>query len=248
MPPVHRSSTRWAPRQAWWSRASRRSSCCRGRRASCSRCGTPRCKLRACRRRSRAARSTGRRWCGCSGCPSRAWPKRCASRRRTSTVRAARDHHLPASRRARDRHALRARAEPVYAELMECLREHHARQIFRRTARGSTIRWRRCSTGRRVGDGGVMHGGAGGRAAHGQPGSSAYVAGGVVAYANEAKWACSMWIRTDRSARGGVRTGGGGDGRGRLRRFEEDTAVAIDRNRRSGRRHQGEAGGKCAAP
>ena len=85
-PPVPTSSIRSVPRPASSFPASRRSSCCPGRRVSYSRCGSPRWKRPPCRRRSPAGRTTGRRRCGCSGCPSRALPSRCAKPKAVSRV------------------------------------------------------------------------------------------------------------------------------------------------------------------
>ena len=63
----------------WSLPASRQSSCCRGRRASFSRCGGQPCRPRPCGRRSPVGRDTGRTPCGCSDWPSPAWPRRCAT-------------------------------------------------------------------------------------------------------------------------------------------------------------------------
>ncbi len=68
--------------------AGRRSSCCRGRRASSSRCGGRRRRPTRLRRPLRAPRPTSRRCCGSSGCRSQRSPARCArraSRESTST-------------------------------------------------------------------------------------------------------------------------------------------------------------------
>ncbi len=56
----------------------RRWSCCRGRRASCSRCGRTRSTRTRYRRRSLGRRSIASARCACSGSPSRRSPRRCA--------------------------------------------------------------------------------------------------------------------------------------------------------------------------
>ena len=67
----------------------RRSSCCPGRRASCSRCGQQAVADRgAARGAARARRPTASGCCGCSGSPSRRSPRRCAwpSARASSSI------------------------------------------------------------------------------------------------------------------------------------------------------------------
>ena len=70
--------------------AARRSSCCPGRRASCSRCGRPRSRpTRFAPAIAGARRATARRCCGCSGSRSRRSPRRCGvARRRGHRARA----------------------------------------------------------------------------------------------------------------------------------------------------------------
>ncbi len=85
----------------------RRWSCCRARRASCSRCGRRRWTSPRCRRRWRARSRTGARCCGCSGCPeSEIAATLRAAVDRGHRARPARGHDVPAARRGRGRHAL----------------------------------------------------------------------------------------------------------------------------------------------
>ena len=111
------------------------------------------------------------------------------------------------------------------------------------TARGSTIRWPSCS--RAAG----WRPRSRARAACSlarlteRPGSSAYVAGGVVSYSNEAK---SDLLGVDpaliETPRRGVARGGGGDGRRGARALRGRRGGVDHRRRRAGRRHRGEAG------
>ena len=144
-------------------------------------------------------------------------------------VRAARDHHLPAARRARDRHALRAGCRTCVRGVDgdACANAMRARS-FRRTAPGSTIRWLRCWRA------------AASRRRSPAPQDSSrhdsptyrvpptYVAGGVVAYANEAK---SGMLDVDAAlieANGAVSEPvAEAMAEGALRRFGADTAVAT---------------------
>ena len=182
-----------------------------------------------CRRRSQAARSTGRRWCGCSGCPSRGSPRRCVMPRRavdgfaeleiTTCLRRARWRWSPATS---------PRPAPVYRGDARALRERHARQIFSEDGLESTIRWPQLLAGRRVATAESCTAGLVAARLTERPGSSDYVAGGVVAYSNEAK---SGLLGVDPAlieAHGAVSEPvAEAMADGALRRFEADTAVAI---------------------
>ena len=110
-PPARRCSSRSGPRPGWWcpgataTRRRRRSSCCRVRRASCSRRG------RALQTEALRARSPGDLLRAADAAPvrhPRVGDRRDPARRRTrgGGARAARGHDVPETRRDRDRHAL----------------------------------------------------------------------------------------------------------------------------------------------
>jgi nicotinamide-nucleotide amidase len=120
------------------------------------------------------------------------------------------------------------RAAPVYAELVELLRERHAREIF--SEDGSTIDDQvvQLLAGRRIATAESCTAGLLAARLTERPGSSAYVAGGVVAYANEAKVEL-LGVDPDLIERHGAVSEPVADAmaEGALRRFEADTAVAI---------------------
>ncbi len=177
--------------------------------------------------------------------PARVRARGHAARRRGGdrAVRRARDHDLPAARRDRDGHPLRAGGRAGSTRSCSgCCASATGATSSPRTARGSTIRWRSCSR-------------AGGsrrrsrarpacwrRGSPSGPASSAYVAGGVVAYANEAKVEL-LGVDAGLIERHGAVSEPVADAmaEGALARFEADTAVAITGRRRPGRRHRGEA-------
>ena len=76
---------------------------------------------------------------------------------------------------------------PVYAKLMDVLREHHARQIFSEDGARVDDQVAVLLAGRRIATAESCTAGLVAARLTDLPGSSAYVAGGVVAYANEAK-------------------------------------------------------------
>ena len=78
-------------------------------------------------------------------------------------------------------------AAPVYAELMRVLREHHARQIFSEDGARVDDQVAGLLAGRRIATAESCTAGLVAARLTDLAGSSAYVAGGVVAYANEAK-------------------------------------------------------------
>ncbi|WP_123027275.1 competence/damage-inducible protein A [Mycolicibacterium stellerae] len=119
-------------------------------------------------------------------------------------------------------------AAPVYAELLRVLREHHARQIFSEDGSLVDDQVAALLTGRRIATAESCTAGLVAARLTDIPGSSGYVAGGVVAYANEAK---SGMLDVDAEL---IETHGAVSepvaeamARGALRRFDADTAVAT---------------------
>jgi nicotinamide-nucleotide amidase len=119
-------------------------------------------------------------------------------------------------------------AATVYTHLMELLREHHGREIF--SEDGSLIddQIAQLLIGRRIATAESCTGGLLSARMTDLPGSSAYVAGGVVAYANEAKSEL-LGVAPDLIAAHGAVSEPVADAMadGALRRFGADTAVAI---------------------
>jgi nicotinamide-nucleotide amidase len=119
-------------------------------------------------------------------------------------------------------------AAPVYAQLLSVLREHHARQIFSEDGALVDDQVAALLTGRRIATAESCTAGLVAARLTDIPGSSAYVAGGVVAYANEAK---SGMLDVDAEL---IETHGAVSepvaeamALGALRRFDADTAVAT---------------------
>ena len=119
-------------------------------------------------------------------------------------------------------------AAPVYAELMGVLRERHARQIFSEDGARVDDQVAQLLAGRRIATAESCTAGLVAARLTDIPGSSAYVAGGVVAYANEAK---SGMLDVDAAL---IETHGAVSepvaeamAAGALRRFGADTAVAT---------------------
>ena len=134
-------------------------------------------------------------------------------------------------------------AAGTYTKLMELLRERHGREIFSEDGSLVDDQVAQLLTGRRIATAESCTGGLLAARLTDRPGSSAYVAGGVVAYANEAK-AELLGVEpdADRGARGGVRARRRGDGRRRdepLRRRHRDR---DHRNRRARGWHGRQAG------
>jgi nicotinamide-nucleotide amidase len=119
-------------------------------------------------------------------------------------------------------------AAPVYADMMRLLREHHARQIF--SEDGATVDNQVAGllAGRRIATAESCTAGLVAARLTDIPGSSDYVAGGVVAYANEAK---SGMLDVDAAlieSHGAVSEPvAEAMARGALRRFGADTTVAT---------------------
>ena len=119
-------------------------------------------------------------------------------------------------------------AAPVYAELMRVLRERHARQIFSEDGARVDDQVSALLAGRRIATAESCTAGLVAARLTDLPGSSAYVAGGVVAYSNDAK---SDLLDVDPAL---IETHGAVSepvaeamAEGALRRFGADTAVAI---------------------
>lgn len=119
-------------------------------------------------------------------------------------------------------------AAPVYAELLGVLREHHARQIFSEDGALVDDQVAALLAGRRIATAESCTAGLVAARLTDIPGSSDYVAGGVVAYANEAK---SGVLDVDAEL---IETHGAVSepvaeamALGALRRFDADTAVAT---------------------
>jgi competence/damage-inducible protein CinA-like protein len=119
-------------------------------------------------------------------------------------------------------------ASPVYADLMSVLREHHARQIFSEDGAHVDDQVSALLAGRRIATAESCTAGLVAARLTDIPGSSAYVAGGVVAYANEAK---SDLLGVDPAlidSHGAVSESvAEAMAAGALRRFGADTAVST---------------------
>ena len=156
--------------------------------------------------------------------------RRHAARRRGGhrPLRRARDHDLPAARRDRDGHALRARAARVYEALLGLLHERHGREIFSEDGSRVDDQVAQLLAGRRIATAESCTAGLLAARLTERPGSSSYVAGGVVAYANDAK-AELLGVDAELIERHGAVSEPVADAmaEGALRRFEADTAVAI---------------------
>ncbi|HTI76829.1 MAG TPA: competence/damage-inducible protein A [Mycobacterium sp.] len=119
-------------------------------------------------------------------------------------------------------------AASVYTQLMEVLRDRHGREIFSEDGSRVDDQIAQLLTGRRVATAESCTGGLLSARLTDLPGSSAYVAGGVVAYANEAKTEL-LGVAADLiDAHGAVSEPvAEAMADGALRRFGADTAVAI---------------------
>ena len=119
-------------------------------------------------------------------------------------------------------------AQPVYAELMAVLRERHGRHIFSEDGARVDDQVATLLAGRRIATAESCTAGLVAARLTDLPGSSAYVAGGVVAYANEAK---TRMLDVDSAlieANGAVSEPvAEAMAEGALRRFGADTAVAT---------------------
>jgi nicotinamide-nucleotide amidase len=119
-------------------------------------------------------------------------------------------------------------ATSVYARLMELLRERHGREIFSEDTSRVDDQVARLLAGRRIATAESCTGGLLAARLTERPGSSGYVAGGVVAYANEAK---VQLLGVDPGlieAHGAVSEPvAQAMAEGALRRFEADTAIGI---------------------
>ena len=129
-------------------------------------------------------------------------------------------------------------AAPVYGQLLDVLGEHHARQIFSTDGALVDDQVAALLAGRRIATAESCTAGLVAARLTDIPGSSDYVAGGVVAYANEAKSEMlDVDAGTDRDARRGVRTGRGGDGTGCAEPLRRQHRGRDDRHRGTRWRH-----------
>jgi nicotinamide-nucleotide amidase len=119
-------------------------------------------------------------------------------------------------------------AAAVYAELVELLRERHARDIFSEDGSRVDDQVAQLLAGRRVATAESCTAGLLAARLTERPGSSDYVAGGVVAYANEAKVEL-LGVEPELIERHGAVSEPVAEAmaEGALRRFEADTAVAV---------------------
>jgi nicotinamide-nucleotide amidase len=119
-------------------------------------------------------------------------------------------------------------AASTYTKLMELLRERHGREIFSEDGSLVDDQVAQLLAGRRIATAESCTGGLLAARLTELPGSSAYVAGGVVAYANEAKTEL-LGVRPDLLATHGAVSEPVADAMadGALNRFAADTAIAV---------------------
>jgi nicotinamide-nucleotide amidase len=119
-------------------------------------------------------------------------------------------------------------AAGVYRKLVELLRERHGREIFSEDGSRVDEQIARLLAGRHIATAESCTGGLLAARLTDLPGSSAYVAGGVVAYANEAKTEL-LGVEPDLIATHGAVSEPVAEAMadGALKRFQADTAVAI---------------------
>ena len=119
-------------------------------------------------------------------------------------------------------------AAGVYAKLMELLRERHGREIFSEDGSLVDDQVAQLLAGRRIATAESCTGGLLAARLTDRPGSSAYVAGSVVAYANEAKTEL-LGVEPDLIATHGAVSDPVAEAMavGALNRFGADTAIAI---------------------
>ena len=119
-------------------------------------------------------------------------------------------------------------AAGVYSQLVELLRDRHGQHIFSEDGSQIDDLVARLLAGRRIATAESCTGGLLAARLTDRPGSSAYVAGGLVAYANEAKTGLLDVDSTLIQVHGAVSEPvAEAMAAGALRRFEADTAVAI---------------------
>ena len=117
---------------------------------------------------------------------------------------------------------------PVYAELMDLLHQRHAREIFSEDGSRVDDQVATLLTGRRIATAESCTAGLLAARLTERPGSSKYVVGGVVAYANEAKAAVLGVDAALIEMHGAVSEPvAEAMADGALRRFDADTAIAI---------------------
>jgi nicotinamide-nucleotide amidase len=119
-------------------------------------------------------------------------------------------------------------AAGIYAKLMELLRERHGREIFSEDGSLVDDQVAQLLAGRRIATAESCTGGLLAARLTDRPGSSAYVAGSVVAYANEAKTEL-LGVEPDLIATHGAVSDPVAEAMavGALNRFGADTAIAI---------------------
>ena len=175
-------------------------------------------------------------------------PRGHAARRRGGhrRLRRARDHHLPAARRDRDGHALRAAARrPCTRSSSTLLRERHGREIF--SEDGSSIDDQVAAAARGPPDrhGGVVHG----RAAGGAPHRAARVVRRTWRAASwrtptRRRWSCWAWSPALIEPHGAVSEPvADAMAEGALRALRRGHRGGDHGHRGPGRRNGGEAGG-----
>lgn len=119
-------------------------------------------------------------------------------------------------------------AAPTYGQLLELLRERHGRHIYSEDGSNVDEQLAQLLTGRRVATAESCTAGLVAARLTDRPGSSSYVAGGVVAYANEAKVALLEADSSLIEAHGAVSEPvAEAMAAGALKKFGADTAVAI---------------------